>query len=174
MRKLCFILVLLLSLSGCKQTEEYETVMDQTVIPNKAEKMVIMLDLPDDASLQTMESTADSNVYVCDEYTLTAYTADGGDIYKTILDATGFSPEQLDVIQTQQGDWKRYVCVWAAAGESGEQVGRCAVLDDGNYHYVLTAMSDAENAGTLAKNEWQSVFRSFRLINREDIVNSGS
>lgn len=174
MRKWCVALALLLLLSGCGKTEKYETVMDQTVMPEKEDKMVIMLDLPDNASLQTMESTADCNVYICDDYTLTAYTADGGDIHKTILEATGFPPEQLDIIRTQQGDWKRYVCVWAAAGEPGELVGRCAVLDDGSYHYVLTAMSDAEAAGELSQNEWQSVFRSFRLINQEDVVSSGS
>ncbi len=174
MRKWWMIIIPVLLLCGCKQTEDFETIMDQTAIPVLGEKMQIMVDTPDKASLEAMESDDDSSVYICDDYTLTTYTVQGGDIQKTILEATGFLPEQLDVIQTQQGDCKRYVCVWTAAGESGEQVGRCAVIDDGNYHYVLTAMASAENAGSLAQNEWLSVFRSFRLINPEDVVSSGS
>ncbi len=174
MRKLWMILILVLILSGCKQTDTFETVMDQTATPIPTEKMVIMVDMPDNASLETMESNEDYSVYICNDYTLTTYTVDSGDLQKTILDATGFLPEQLDVIQTKQGDDNRYVCVWTAAGESGEQVGRCAIIDDGCYHYVLTAMADAEDAGALAQNEWLSVFRSFRIIKPEDVVSSGS
>ena len=174
MRKLWIVLILALIFSGCKQTDTFETVMDQTDAPIQAEKMVIMVDMPDNASLEAMESNDDCSVYICDEYTLTTYTVESGDLQKTILDATGFLPKQLDLIQTKQGDENRYVCVWTAAGESGEQVGRCAVIDDGNYHYVLTALADAENAGALAQNEWLSVFRSFRLIKPEDVVSSGS
>ncbi len=174
MRKWWMIPILALLLTGCGKSEDFETVMDQTITPVEAEKMVIMLDMPDDASLEAMESDENCSVYICDDYSLTTYTVEGGDIQKTILEATGFLPEQLDLIQTKQGDCTRYVCVWTAAGETGEQVGRCAVMDDGSYHYVLTAMADADVAGTLAQNEWQSVFRSFRLINPEDVVSSGS
>ena len=166
--------VLALLLTGCGKMESFETVTDQTVTPVETKKMVIMLDMPDNASLEAMESDENCSVYICDDYTLTTYTTEGGDIQKTILDATGFLPEQLDLIQTKQGNCTRYVCVWTAAGESGEQVGRCAVLDDGNYHYVLTAMADADAAGALAQGQWQSVFRSFRLLNPEEVVSSGS
>lgn len=174
MRKLCFIIPLVLLLCGCKQTQTYETVIDQMDVSNKKDKMVIMVDIPENAAMQTMESSSDCKVYICDDYSLTTATVDGGDLQKTIMGATGFLPEQLDLIQTQQGECKRYVCVWTAAGENGEQVGRCAVLDDGSYHYVLTAMADAKIAGSLAENDWQSIFRSFRLISADDVVSSGS
>ena len=174
MRKWWMIPILILLLTGCGKPEKLETVMDQMETPNIAEKMVIMLDMPDDASLEAMESDENCSVYICDDYSLTTYTTEGGDIQKTILEATGFLPDKLDVIKTKQGECTRYVCVWTAAGETGEQVGRCAVLDDGSYHYVLTALADADAAGALAQDEWRSVFRSFRLINEEDVVSSGS
>lgn len=174
MKKWWIIPVLVLLLTGCGKPESFETIMDQTVLPGKKEKMVIMIDVPDDASLEAMESDENCSVYVCDDYSLTTYTVEGGDLKKTILEATGFLPEQLDIIRTREKDMQKYICVWTAVGESAEQVGRCAVIDDGDYHYVLTAMADAEKAGILAQNEWLSVFRSFRLIAPEDVVNSGS
>lgn len=174
MRKLWMMILLLFVLSGCSRTENFETVMDPNVAYVNNEKMVIMVDIPDDASLQVMESSDDCVVYICDDYSLTYYIVPGGDIQKTIMDATGYTPDQLDIISTEQNGQKRYVFVWAAAGETGEEVGRCCIIDDGSYHYVLTAMADAEKAGTLANQQWKSVFRSFRLISADEVVSSGS
>lgn len=174
MRKLWIAAILGITLCGCSQTEHFETMLDPSVTPDPGQKMQIMLDLPDQAVLEVMESDQDHSIYICDDYTLTVSTVAGGDLQNTVLDATGFVPEQLDGIMTQEGDLKKYVCVWASVADSGQQIGRCAVIDDGNYHYVLTALADAEKAGALAKDSWQSVFRSFRLIHPDDVVNSGS
>ena len=174
MRKLWIIPFVVLFLSGCNQNKSFETILDQPMENIVGEKMVIMVDMPDNASLEAMESNEECSVYICDDYTMTIYTTNAGDIHKTIQNATGFLPEHLDIIETNHEKTTQYICAWAAAGESGEQVGRCAVIDDGSYHYVLTAMADAENAGTLAQNEWLSVFRSFRLIHPEEVVSSGS
>ena len=38
------------------------------------------------------------------------------------------------------------------AGEGGDRVGRCVLLDDGHYHYVLTVLMDAGLAGDLAES----------------------
>lgn len=174
MRKLWIVVMLALSLCGCRKAENYETISDQSTIPDPGQKMQIMVELPDQAALEVMESSQDCSVYICDDYTLTVSTTEAGDLQKTVLNATGFLPEQLDGITTQHGEVKKYICVWAAAGESGQQIGRCEVIDDGNYHYVLTALADADKAGALSRDSWQSVFRSFRLIHPDDVVNSGS
>ena len=174
MRRWWIIPIITLMLSGCVKQESFETVTDKVDIPIQGKQMQILVDMPDDASLQTLESNEDCAVYICDDYTLTIYTTQAGDIQKTIRNATGFLPEQLEIIQTQQGNSKKYVCAWTAAGESGEQVGRCAVLDDGSYHYILTAMANATKAGNLSQNEWLAVFRSFRLIDPDEVVSSGS
>jgi hypothetical protein len=47
-------------------------------------------------------------------------------------------------------------------GESGQLVCRAAVLDDGNYHYCLTAVAPAANAGELSE-QWNALFASLRL-----------
>lgn len=174
MRKLWIVVMLVLILCGCDDSKDFETMSDPSVVPDIRPKMQIMVELPDQAVLEAMGSDQDHSVYICDDYTLAVSTVEGGDLQKTVLEATGFMPEQLDGIMTQEGDFKKYVCVWAAVGESGQQVGRCAIIDDGSYHYVLTALADEEKAGSLARDSWQSVFRSFRLIHPDDVVNSGS
>lgn len=174
MRRLMVILLLSVILCGCKSQESYETMMDTPQQPEQPEKMVILLNLPEEAAEQTMNAEESGSVYFCDDYVLTVQTRQGGDLQRTILETTGFLPEQLPIIETMQGNLKRYVCVWTAAGETGNQVGRLALLDDGAYHYVLTAMAEEACAGKLSEEVWDSVFGSFRAVSPENVVSSGS
>ena len=65
--------------------------------------------------------------------------------------------------ETAQDGAKRYDFVWASAGENGDQLGRAVILDDGNYHYCLSVLRDAD---TTEKSQivWRDVFDSFKLI----------
>ena len=47
-------------------------------------------------------------------------------------------------------------------GEQGQQVARGCILDDGNYHYVLTALAEAERAGEF-EEVWQEIFSGYSL-----------
>ncbi len=174
LKKYLLILAAVVLLTGCGQPEEYETVMDSQVEQTAAEKMEIVLNLPGESAKPVMASEDDEQFYVCDQYTLSLRTAPGGDLQKTVLQACGFLPEQLSVMETVQGDAKRYDFVWTAAGETGEQVGRCAILDDGGYHYVVTAMADASVSGMLTGGDWREIFNSFRILPAEEVVSSGS
>ena len=173
MRKLIVLSLLVFILTGCKAEESYETMMDGAVEPVH-EKMHIMVNLPEEAAMQTMAAEDSGSVYFCKDYVLTVQTLPGGDLHKTVTETTGFTPDQLSVIATARGDTKCYDFVWTCLGENGDQVGRCAILDDGNYHYVLTAMADEEPAGRLSKEVWNGIFDSFHLIAQEDVVSSGS
>jgi len=51
-------------------------------------------------------------------------------------------PKMIQVIKTAQDTYERYDFVWTAAGEDGLQTGRACILDDGNYHYALSAMAE--------------------------------
>ena len=174
MSKILAVLLIVLMLTGCTGTESYETMQDTVQVQRPAEKMEVLLNLPADASQQVMSGEENGQIYFCQDYVLTVETVESGDLQKTFLSATGFTPDQLSVMETRQGDATRYSCVWTAAGENGDQIGRCAILDDGNYHYVLTAMADAELAGELTEGAWRGIFNSFRLIDPEDLVDSGS
>ena len=161
MKKCWIVLLSVLLLCGCGNKGALETVMDSPVAPPQAEPREVYVALPQDAAQQTMTSEDSGNIYFCGDYTVTLQTVPAGDLQKTFLDTTGYTKEQLSVMQTEQADYKCYRCVWTAAGERGDQIGRCTILDDGNYHYILTAMADAETAGQLTNGAWEDIFDSF-------------
>ncbi len=149
-------------LSGCGVQETFETVNDTLMQPEQEPAKQVVLELPEDAAVPAMESDAAGSLYLCDGYFMTVQTVKSGDLNSTIKDATGFDRNVLPIIETTQGDVRRYECVWTAAGETGDQVGRLAVLDDGNYHYVVTVMADASKAGQLT-GQWNQLFSALAL-----------
>ncbi len=174
MKKCTVIVFILLMLSGCSQPKTYETVMDSQVTQVQPEKLEILVELPPEAAQPAMTSDTGEILYLCGDYTLSLQTVEGGDLQKTVLSVCGFPQDQLPVVDTVQGNAKRYAFVWTAAGETGQQVGRCAILDDGSYHYILTAMADATVSGNLADEVWKGIFNSFRIVPAEEVVSSGS
>ena len=173
MKKLWLCLALLGLLTGCGAQESYETVADVPVQPVSAAMQQILLDLPEDVAAPVLETPEGGALYVCDGYSLSVQTWDAGDLDNTLRMATGFAKENLQIIQTRQGDAQRYESVWAAAGDPQLQVGRVCVLDDGSYHYVLTAMADSDLAGQL-RDSWDVLFSSFRLTDADANINIGS
>lgn len=159
------LLLLALLLTGCGATETFETVADEYLLPVGNTVKEISLVLPDEANVQAMKDQG-SSLYLCDGYTLTVHTVQSGDLGRTLTQATGFSRDELQVMESRQGDTKRFEAVWTAAGEGEPQVGRVCVLDDGSYHYVLTAMTDASVAGQMQKT-LQEIFSSFQLVEQE-------
>ena len=87
---------------------------------------------------------------------------DGGDLNATMRALTGFSREQLTVMETERSDFKRYDCVWSTAGEGGDHVARAVILDDGYYHYAVTVMADFASAGELTRT-WKTILDSVSL-----------
>lgn len=157
---LCFLAVLLLA--GCKAQETFETVNDVYAQPQADEPQKVVLALPEDVAVPAMESDGAGKLYLCDGYTVTVQTMESGDLNRTLKDTTGFSRDVLDVIETTWGALQRYECVWTAAGEAGDQVGRAVILDDGDYHYAVSVMADAATAGELS-SAWNEIFRSVSL-----------
>ena len=173
MKKFLLLAGLMLLLTGCGSQETFETVTDDYVQPVMAQMQQILVSLPVDATVEVLENDNQGTIYLCDGYTVTVHTAEAGDLEKTLYTATGFSAENLPVIQTKYGGVTRTDSVWTAAGENEEQVGRVAVLDDGSYHYVLTCMTDASKMEEL-QPVWGELFDSFRLVSAQMDLNTGS
>ena len=171
---LVMILLLCVLFVGCGSSQTLETVMDTPGIEQQASALQIVFNLPEEAAQQTMEENDGSTIYFCEDFELITKTVDGGDLSKTILNTTGFDKETLEIIETKHGENKKYVCTWVTTGEEGDCVGRCAIIDDGAYHYVLSAIAEEHAAGELAQGVWKEVFNSFRIAHPQDIVNSGS
>ena len=152
---------LLLLLTGCAAQETFETVEDWYYEPVISAGAVTM-SLPKGAAAAALTHSDGSSIYLCEGFTLCLQTLPGGDLNATLRSVSGFTKEQLEPMQTAVSGVKRYDFVWAAAGEGGDQLCRGALLDDGNYHYVLTVMADADTAPGLEES-WRSIFSSFSL-----------
>lgn len=174
MKRICALLFAVFLLAGCTEKKELETVMDNVYQPAKGKMMKMVFDMPDYAAAEVFSSDDTAQLYVCEDFILTMEVHDSGDIQKTMLETTGYAYDQLPIMQSTQGDIKRYDCVWTAAGESGDQIGRCSVLDDGSYHYVLSVMTESEIAGELTQAVWNHLFSSLSLQDPDAIINIGS
>lgn len=173
MKKCILILILLGMLSGCAAPEVYETVSDTLETTPAAKPMQMILDMPQEAAQPTLQKETTEKLYHCDGYTLSLQTLAGGDLEKTLKTVTGRSREELTVIETRADHGSRYDCVWTAAGETGLQLGRACVLEDGNYHYVLSVMAPEEETGRL-REVWQNLFETCRLVDGDKNLNTGS
>ena len=122
---------------------------------------------PGESAYAQLRFTEDVAAKCGDRFVIRFYspleTVGGGDLSATIQRISGYTPDNLTVMETAQNGAKRYDFVWASAGENGDQLGRAVILDDGNYHYCLSVLRDAD---TTEKSQivWRDVFDSFKLI----------
>ena len=172
MKKCWIVLLALVMLTGCGQPAESETVSDVYAPQQQPAARQIMVQLPPEAFTPVLQTERES-LYLCDRYSISVGTYEAGDLQKTIQNATGYLPEDLQIQKTVQDGVSRYNFIWTAASEEGIQVGRSCILDDGNYHYVLTAMAEESVAGEL-QSTWHEVFSSFQLADKETDFNTGS
>lgn len=162
MKKCWVVFVLILLLTGCDGQAVFETMSDDYAQPVMAQMQQISVSLPEEAIMPSMENGDSGKIYLCDGYTLTVQTMQAGDLDRTLCQTTGFPKDQLTVMETEVDGVKRYDCVWSAAGEGGDHVGRATVLDDGSYHYVVTVMAEFSAAGDLTQT-WQDIMGSVTL-----------
>lgn len=160
MKKLWIIAAVLL-LTGCAAPKDYETMADNYLVPQQIAKQV-SASVPSDDALLAMTDAGGGTLYLCDGYSVLIETLEAGDIDRTLKHISGFTRDQLQVIERQDDIFRRLECVWAAAGEGQDQVGRAVILDDGAYHYTLTFMADAQKTGELTQ-QWQQIVQSFNL-----------
>ena len=161
MKKVCFVLLMAVLLSGCAAQETFETVADEILQPVMAQPAEISVRLPDNAVAPVLESDQ-RQVYMSEEYEILIETVASGDLSATIRDLCGYEKDQLTVMETQNQNVSRYEFVWACAGEKGDRLGRAVILDDGDYHYCLSVLRDAVQEK--CQIVWSDVFASFTLV----------
>ena len=159
MKKYVWVLLLVLLLQGCGTGEAMETVSDEMLLPVMADPVEVTVSLPGEAALPVSESE-NGRLYLSEDYEILVQTLDRGDLNATLEELTGCSADQLTVLETCLDGISRYEFVWASAGEKGARVGRGVILDDGNYHYCLSALWDADSTEKSQIN-WNQVFSSF-------------
>ena len=172
MKKVVALLLLTALLAGCKAEETFEVVEDEIPPEPVVSPQQFFVSLPEDAAVPTFQDES-GELYVCQDYTVSKQILDSGDLEKTVQTVSGHSQAELQVIKTVHAQYDRYDFVWAAAAEEGMQVGRACILDDGNYHYVLSVQSAEEANGQLQKTI-QDVFSSCKLLDPEVNLHTGS
>ena len=173
MKKVLVFLLVAVLLAGCGAEETFETVEDILPVEPVAAPLQFFVSLPEEAASPTFQDDSGAELYVCQDYTITKQILESGDLEKTIKTLTGKSREELQVIKTMQETCDRYYFVWTAAGEDGLQTGRVCILDDGNYHYALSAMAEETKAGSL-RQTFQEMFDSCKLLDPEVNLSTGS
>lgn len=173
MKKLWVIPLLALLLAGCGKKQTLETITDVPDTPVVSAVQRIQVQLPPELSAPALQGEESGTLYLCDDYSVTVQTLEAGDLQRTIREVTGMDKDSLQVIHTRQGDTKRYQWVWTTTGENGIQVGRGCVLDDGAYHYVLTAVAE-EGKAEKVQPQWKEIFASFTLAAEREEVSTGS
>ena len=162
LKKYVWVMLSVLLLCGCAAQETFETISDEAVMPVMVQPRDITVKLPGEAALPVIENDA-GRIYLCEDYEIVLQTLESGDLEKTMQTVSGYSREDLTVMETLSGDISRYEFVWVSAGETGEQIGRGVVLDDGDYHYCLSVLQNAQKTNNSQIN-WNQMFRSFQLI----------
>ena len=162
MKRMLWVLLGLLMLTGCGGEQTFEFVTDEMVVQTAAEPREVYFQLAEEPAMPAMESDA-GKLYLCGDYDVMLQTLQAGDLSKTVEQVSGFSMKDLTLIQTGSGDIKKYEFVWTTTSEEGSRIGRATVLDDGNYHYILSSTVDA---GKIEEYQeiWNGIFESFKLL----------
>ena len=162
MKRIALVAVLSLLLVGCGKAETMETVADEMMIPVMAQPKEIWVALPDESVMPAMESE-NGTLYLCGDYDVMVQTLYAGDLDATVRTVSGYGIQDLTIIQSGTGELDKYEFVWTVAGENGQQIGRATILDDGTYHYVLSATMNAEKISEY-QEVWNGIFESFCLV----------
>lgn len=162
MKKLWFISVLVLLLTGCNSAQQYERQEGACCVDEIAEPGLICITATDAMAAPVMSTENSDRLYVSEDYVVTLQTVPGGNLDGTLRSCTGFGQDRLTVVETEKDGMKRYDCAWTAAGEGTQTVGRTTVLDDGYYHYVLTVSAPGSNSAVMTA-AWQQLAESFKV-----------
>lgn len=160
MKKILIVILLGCALAGCRAPQSYETMTDLFYAPTLPAPREIEVWLPENTD--TMEHEDGSILYLCDGYSVALQTMASGDMDATLSAVTGYHADALRGLRWEKDGLQCYACAWASIGESGDQVARTVVLDDGVYHYAVTVMGPAELAADLA-DTWQTITDSVGL-----------
>ena len=161
MKRIGLILVLTWLLAGCAAPGSFEVIGDVYAPVEVPKPAQMVITLPKEAAFATLASD-NGSLYFCDGYEIAVETLPSGNIEQTFLEITGYRAEDLTCFVTEDGQCERYECVWTSVGEGSSQIGRAVILDDGTYHYCVSVMADALDAGALQES-WRELFGSIVL-----------
>ena len=159
MKRLWIILLLCALLCGCASAPTFETLGEDIHQAVNTWKQTVV-SVPEGAKEVACEN---GSYRVCDTFDLQVQTLPGGDLNATVHALSGYDASALTVLTSGMGQMVRYEWVWTAMSEAGQMLCRSLVLDDGAYHYCLTAIGPAE-LGENLNSCWNDIFSSFGAV----------
>lgn len=148
-------------LCGCSKVETFEVISDNVVYDQTIMPSNIQLSIPEDGAISVMSSSG-SQSYEGEHYQIIVQTFPSGNLDQTLRLVTGYGKNQLQVVEVTEKNLDKYLCAWSAVSEEGDLVGRCAVLDDGRYHYCLSVLADARMSGEI-RDDIDAIFAGYSL-----------
>lgn len=155
--KIIVLLCVCALLAGCAAAPTFET-LGPVQHEQPAVRKTASADIPADAL--ELENGTDG-AWLCGSYYLEIRTRQAESLAETVQVLSGCEEDNLTVMTLSDHGMKRYEWVWTAMSEEGRQLGRAVVLDDGAFHYCLSAVGPAEQGSSLAA-EWNTLFSTFR------------
>ena len=116
MKKLCILLLAIFLLTGCAEEIVYETISDGIETPTLPSPLEIMVTLPEGANSPVFSNTDAGKLYECEDCSVTIQTVEAGDFSGLIRDITGYSQENLQILESTQAGMPCYQTVWTSAG----------------------------------------------------------
>ncbi len=174
MKKLCILLLAVFLFAGCTEKKTYETISDGLETPRLPTRLEMTTVLPEGATSPVFSTTDAGKLYEFEDCTVMMQAVVAGDFSGLIRDVTGYSRDNLQIMESVQAGLPSFQVVWTSAGEGQTQVGRACILTDGNYYYLLTAMVPESKAGSLYQGKLKEMFGSFRAMPKQDVISSGS
>lgn len=159
MKRIWIILLLCAMLSGCAAAPVYETLggdIHQAAVTVKE----AVVSVPKGAKEMTM---ANGTYWICDSFDLQLQILAAGDLAATVAALSGLDADNITVMTSVAGEMTRYEWVWTAMSEAGQMLCRGLVLDDGAYHYCLTAIGPAEQGESMT-SQWNDIFSGFYAV----------
>lgn len=160
MKRWMVLPVLMALLTGCSSENAFESVEDVYAPQELTASACLAVSLPEAEHTELELDGAKLCVY--EDFEVMILTLPSGNLDATLQEISGYDASELTVMNTVEGVNRRFDTTWASAGEGGDLVGRATVIDDGSFHYAISVMAKAENAGSLS-DDWNQLFSSVSL-----------
>ncbi len=159
MKRIWIVLLLLATLCGCGAAPTFETLgedIHQVAVTRKEAVVAV----PESAKEMVLEN---GSYWICDSFDLQLQILPAGDLETTVTAISGLDVDSITVMTSASGEMTRYEWVWTAVSEAGQMLCRGLVLDDGAYHYCLTAIGPAQQGENLTE-QWNDIFSAFCAV----------
>lgn len=155
---------------GCAaDTVTWETVDDEIVAASgpAEEPYVITFGVPSDVDANPL-TDGHRSLYVQEDgdYEILSDVLTAPNHLAAIEEVSGFSADELDVMETTRFGLPQYRFAWVSASDEGTYVSQAAVVEDGSYYYALV-FSAREEVGDTYNACAEAVFESFGIYGNE-------